>query len=220
MKEKACSLVPPDHISTIRSLQQMHFFFALARRGLTLELTVLLLVLASLVSPTGAVAGQLSLTWSDPTPDDHDGFKIMRRAGNDNTYGQVATVGATPYAYTDPNLTAGSTYCYEVLAYNAAGDSDPTKEACGTVATPLTYQLGISVTGKGTVKAPGGLTCTSSCSVSINAGGTVTLTETPEKGFSFSGWGGDCAGTGTTCSLTLDGNKNVSATFKHGSNKK
>ena len=29
----------------------------------------------------------------------------------------------------------------------------------------------------------------------------------------FSGWSGDCTGTSTTCDLTMDANKSVTATF-------
>ena len=40
----------------------------------------------------------------------------------------------------------------------------------------------------------------------------MTLTATPASGFTFSGWTGDCSGTGT-CTLTMDVNKTVGATF-------
>jgi hypothetical protein len=40
----------------------------------------------------------------------------------------------------------------------------------------------------------------------------VTLTATPDAGFSFSGWSGACSGTGT-CSLTMSTAQSVTATF-------
>ena len=41
----------------------------------------------------------------------------------------------------------------------------------------------------------------------------MTLTATPDEGWSFSAWTGDCSGTETTCTLTMDGPKSVSAIF-------
>jgi len=41
----------------------------------------------------------------------------------------------------------------------------------------------------------------------------VTLTATPASGWSFAGWGGDYAGQGNPCTLTLDADTSVTATF-------
>ena len=41
----------------------------------------------------------------------------------------------------------------------------------------------------------------------------VQLTATPDSGYSFSAWMGDCAGQGNPCTLTMDGPKIVSAAF-------
>lgn len=70
-------------------------------------------------------------------------------------------------------------------------------------------------TGGGTVRSspPGidcGTTCTSSAFV---AGSPVQLTATPGADSVFTGWGGDCTGTASTCSVTMSGARNVVATF-------
>jgi uncharacterized repeat protein (TIGR02543 family) len=44
----------------------------------------------------------------------------------------------------------------------------------------------------------------------------VVLTATPDTGETFLGWGGDCSGTNPTCTLTMDNNKLVYATFSGG----
>jgi len=44
------------------------------------------------------------------------------------------------------------------------------------------------------------------------AGSVVAVTATPATGFTFTGWSGACAGTGP-CSVTMDGNKTVTANF-------
>jgi len=45
-------------------------------------------------------------------------------------------------------------------------------------------------------------------------GDTVTLTATPASGFEFTGWSGDASGSSSTITLTADGDKSVTATFK------
>jgi len=93
----------------------------------------LVLVLGS----TPAHAAQLTVTWSDATPDDHTGFKVERKTGTTGAFAQAATTGPTVMVYLDTTLTAGTTYCYRVRAYNTAGDSPYTAEACAVAPTPV-----------------------------------------------------------------------------------
>ena len=79
--------------------------------------------------------------------------------------------------------------------------------------TQITHSLTVSKTGSGTITSnPSGINCGSTCNNSYNYGTVVTLTANPDAGYSFSGWSGGCSGTGT-CGVTLDANRNVSATF-------
>jgi hypothetical protein len=41
----------------------------------------------------------------------------------------------------------------------------------------------------------------------------ASLTATPDAGWAFTGWGGDCSGTSATCSFTLSSDRSVSASF-------
>jgi hypothetical protein len=78
---------------------------------------------------------------------------------------------------------------------------------------PITYTLAVSVAGSGKVtSSPAGIDCGATCNASFNSGTAVTLTATPISGWAFQGWSGACSGTGT-CSLTMSGNRNVSAAF-------
>ncbi|MGH7570236.1 MAG: InlB B-repeat-containing protein [Gemmatimonadota bacterium] len=52
-----------------------------------------------------------------------------------------------------------------------------------------------------------------SCSASIATDAVVKLTATPNDGWEFVGWSGDCIGTGS-CSLTMDQTKVVTASFR------
>jgi Divergent InlB B-repeat domain/Domain of unknown function (DUF4214) len=74
--------------------------------------------------------------------------------------------------------------------------------------------LTVSVTGNGTVKSsPSGIDCPSKCSASYSPRTTVSLSASPDSGWTFSGWGGDCSGTGG-CKVAMTTNRHVSATFK------
>ena len=74
----------------------------------------------------------------------------------------------------------------------------------------------VSVTGSGTVgSSPSGIDCPSTCSATFSGAAQVTLTATPANGWTFSGWGGACSGTGS-CVVTVNTAQSVSATFVQG----
>jgi hypothetical protein len=76
-----------------------------------------------------------------------------------------------------------------------------------------TLQIELSGSGSGTVSsAPIGISCGEDCDEYLN-GTEVTLTPTPAEGSVFSGWsGGGCSGTGQ-CTVIMDRNHTVTATF-------
>ena len=98
------------------------------------------LVVISLFLVAGAVwhgaveAASLSLSWTDNS-NDEDGFKIERLiAGLVDT---TMTVSANVTSYVDSGLVAGTIYCYRVRAFNAAGDSDVSNQACASAQTAV-----------------------------------------------------------------------------------
>jgi hypothetical protein len=81
--------------------------------------------------------------------------------------------------------------------------------------TVNTNTLTVSRSGSGTgiVRSnPTGIDCGNACSADFPAGSTVTLTPTPSGGSTFTGWSGDCTGTGS-CSVQMNGNRSVTAEF-------
>jgi GH25 family lysozyme M1 (1,4-beta-N-acetylmuramidase) len=73
--------------------------------------------------------------------------------------------------------------------------------------------LTVAGSGSGNVgSSPAGLACSASCSASYKTGSTVTLWATPDYGAVFTGWSGDCSGTGS-CVLDMTTPKEVTATF-------
>ncbi|MBL9016925.1 MAG: InlB B-repeat-containing protein [Myxococcales bacterium] len=75
------------------------------------------------------------------------------------------------------------------------------------------FVLTASVTGNGAIaSSPAGISCGADCTESYTYGQVVTLTATAGTGSTFAGWGGACAGT-TSCAVTIDAAKAVTATF-------
>jgi len=72
----------------------------------------------------------------------------------------------------------------------------------------------VTVNGSGSVASDKpGLACPGDCTSSWDKGSQFTLTATPAAGQRFAGWSGaGCSGT-STCSLTMDAAKSVTATF-------
>ena len=72
-----------------------------------------------------------------------------------------------------------------------------------------------SGTGTGTITSnPAAISCPGTCGASFDHGTSVVLSAAPAAGSTFAGWsGGVCAGTLTTCSLTMDAAKGVTGTF-------
>lgn len=72
-------------------------------------------------------------------------------------------------------------------------------------------------TGSGTVtSSPAGINCGTDCTEPYNYGTSVTLTAAAATGSAFAGWSGACTGTATTCTVTMDAAKSVTATFDTG----
>ena len=78
------------------------------------------------------------------------------------------------------------------------------------------YLLSVSLVGSGsgrvTSSQPAGIDCGPTCSASLDAGSSVTLTAAPVAGSYFAGWSGSCSGTGA-CPLAMDAVKAVRARF-------
>ncbi len=63
--------------------------------------------------------------------------------------------------------------------------------------------------------SPGGIVCLPNCTSSTAAfkeGATVTVTQAPSKHFTFTGWSGDCTGSGA-CTVSMSADKEVEALF-------
>jgi len=117
-------------------------------------------------------------------------------------------------------VVGGTAYVPDVWACIGDGASTFIGPMAGAVTT---YSITASIisTGSGSVvSAPstasaGGINCSAgSCSALYNSGASVTLIATPASGSIFAGWaGGGCTGAGRTCTVIMNANQSVSATF-------
>jgi hypothetical protein len=80
-----------------------------------------------------------------------------------------------------------------------------------------TNNLSVAVTGGANgliVSSPSGINCGTTCAAPFPSGTMVALTPTPITGHSFGGWGIGCDSiSGTTCTVTMNSDRTVSATF-------
>lgn len=91
-----------------------------------------------------AAAATLAMSWTDNASDE-DGFTVERRDGAGGSFQVVATLGPDVSAYVDSGVTAGGAYCYRVRAFNLAGPSAYTNEACGTASGTMPVPLSVAL---------------------------------------------------------------------------
>ena len=63
----------------------------------------------------------VGIYWTD-TSDNESGFRIQRQVEGED-FSTIATVPAGTTSYSDSGLSPNTTYCYRVVAYNAAGEA-------------------------------------------------------------------------------------------------
>ena len=156
----------------------------------------------------------------------------VAKAGNGTAYG---TVTSDPGAI-DCGLTCSDSYDYNTPVTLTAevitgatftgwtGNCTANGLTCMTTVTGtrdvtatftlITYTLSVSTSAHGSVTSnPSGIDCGITCSATFNYNTVVTLTASPDTGYYLSGWQGDCAGNSLTCTTTVTGTRNVTATF-------
>jgi len=108
---------------------------------------------------------------------------------------------------------SGETQVGETAEYEIEMDGNKTLTVKFALIPPGSYSLEIHVND-----AHGG-TVHHSPSGAIHVSGTVvTVTAEPEVGYAFTGWSGDATGTANPVSITMEGNKTLTANFEQADN--
>jgi hypothetical protein len=128
-----------------------------------------------------------------------------------NSPGNVTAISDCGSGNVMASLTDDGNYVFATAFVSGAGVGTT---ACGTAA------LTVVIAGNGTVSsAPTGITCPGTCSAAFPLDSTVVLTGAPGTGATTVTWSTQpgspaCTGTGTSCTVALNGNDTITATFQ------
>lgn len=104
-----------------------------------------------------------------------------------------------------------------VLVWASLGVLVLTASQCnGERQPPEEHTLSVTLEGEGSgsvVSDPSGIDCPGTCQADFDDGATVTLTASVEVGSSFDGWVGCDSSSGDECSITLDSDASITASF-------
>jgi hypothetical protein len=123
-----------------------------------------------------------------------------------------ATTGCGSVTWTASG-TSGN-YTVSVSVSDNKGNHDPVTGAVAIIVSPSAYTLTVnkSGTGSGTVTGTG-INCGSDCTESYASGTSVTLTASSLPGATFTSWSGCDSSSGNICTVTINQNRTVTATF-------
>lgn len=140
---------------------------------------------------------------------------IVTDAGDQITY-TVAVSGMSASGQVIASIPAGaaSDTAGNPSEASTSTDNTVTFKAASPPGGPGTLSVVVSGPG-GVLSDPSGIRCGSDCAEDYEAGTEVNLTAVARRGYTFSGWGGACASAGTvlTCTLVIDTDTEISATF-------
>jgi hypothetical protein len=147
------------------------------------------------------------------------------QTGSANRWGDYSDLTVDPvddctFWYTTEYYTATASVNWKTRIANfrfpSCGSTPPPPPPPPPPPTSWTLTVTKSGRGNGTVtSSPAGINCGGTCSASYANGTTVTLTTTAGTKTRFTGWSGDCSGTGS-CVLSMTANHFVTATFAKG----
>jgi uncharacterized repeat protein (TIGR02543 family) len=133
------------------------------------------------------------------------------------TYAADTTEQLTAIPNHDDMLTGWSGAC-SGTSTTCTVDLSSNEAVTANFAPSPVVTLGVTVEDSGgaggnVTDADGELNCSTVCNADYLSGTSERLTATPDAGDTFTGWGGACSGTSTTCTVALSADESVTASF-------
>lgn len=156
-----------------------------------------------------ATGGDRSVSLSWAVSGNLQGVQVMRDTdANASGRQRVAILGGNARSYTDTTVTNGRQYWYWIKHTDTSRTTGNSNAASATPAARndvANYTLQVGVSGNGRTNLTG--------SHSYKSGAAVTVTATPASGSVFSGWSGAYTGNANPLTITMNGNKSLTAMF-------
>jgi N,N-dimethylformamidase beta subunit-like protein len=187
-------------------------------------------------APAGAMTGPISVTTPGGTAASTNNF-IVIPAPTITIFTPICGRAGTSVAISGANFTGATVVTFNGRAASFTVTSDtaiqatvPVGATTGpisvttpggtaltannfTVKVPLTVTKTGLIAGGTVTSSPTGIDCGSTCSADFSTGTVVTLTAKPGLLSIFTGWNGCDAAKGTTCTVTMNAAKTVTANF-------
>ena len=129
----------------------------------------------------------------------------------------LSTTGGTYHISSIGGLKDGESYNFEVRCKDALNNKNTEDYfiSFSIAESPtVNHQLKTTVAGSGEgIINAAGINCGNDCSETYQKNTSVTLNATALNNSVFTGWNGDCSGQGTSCSLTMTKDMNITANF-------
>ena len=162
------------------------------------------------VTFTGEGGGTITLA----TP---DGEKTVYSQSFTASFERDQSLELTATADDDALFTGWDGDCSSASGASCQLVMDAGKEARVSFAKTFILSLNLSGTGTGKIQVLNNAAelalCEDTCEIAVIAGTSLTLKALADSGATFTGWNNTCSSTTSTCSITLDSSKTVSAMF-------
>jgi hypothetical protein len=158
-----------------------------------------------------ATVNSLTVSWVNPVDPSFSKIHIYRSTDSSQAGIQVGG-DLTGNSFIDTNLLPATTYYYTVRAVNTSNQEIVnTIPVAGT--TRINYTLTLTTTAGGAINGSAICGENATCQSQVLDNTQVVLTAVPNASSVFTGWSGACSGLTETCTVTMAGAQNVTASF-------
>lgn len=158
---------------------------------------------------TEDTASSLNVLANDSDP---DGDPISVVGTTTGSHGAVNCVSGVCTYTPAADYNGTDSFTYTISDGRGASDSGTVNVTVNPVDEPRQTLTVTRIGNARITSSPAGIDCGDICSAEFELGTVVTLTATPDPGWTFSGWTGACGGS-AGCVVTVDGGKSVTASF-------